>query len=72
MELNNPMDNLNKYSDPNDLREWEPYVNQLSINKEFQINPYPSNITKVSQLVEANRKVQVITSTAIYKMMAGD
>ena len=72
MELNNPMDNLNKYSHPNDLREWEPYVNQLSINKEFQINPYPSNITKVSQLVEANRKAQVITSTAIYKMMAGD
>ena len=63
------MDNLNKYSNPNDLKEWEPYVNQLSITKEFQSRPYPSNLTRLYQVIDANRKAQVFTTAAIYKMM---
>lgn len=63
------MDNLNPYSHPNDLREWEPYVNQLSITKEFQSRPYPFKFTKFYQIIDANRKAQVLTTTIIYRMM---
>ena len=47
-------------------------VNQLSITKEFQSRPYPSKFTKLSQVLDANRKAQVITTGAIYRMMTGD